>query len=177
LVIVVAAVLGLAGAAAALVLVRPLCLVVRDRHGEVVLAVRLPAEGFALRFRHSVTREPVWEYLRAAPGGGLLLYATAFGGGGGAGLPSDEPGARVSIEGRWVVMRGLSRRFEGITLRPPPLGEHRIVVGSRQWETLDLLGGTGTAALSAERSAALLVVRSLLSIAGTRGVNREREGP
>ena len=171
-------VLGLAGTAAAcLVLVRPPCLVVRDHSGTVVLAARLPREGFALRFRHSVTREPVWEYLREAPGGGLQLFATAFGGGGGAGLPSDEPGARVSLEGRWVVMRDLDRRFQSITLHPVPIGEHRIVVGSRQWQTLSLLGGAGTAVLTVERQPTLVVIRSQLSNPGKRGVSREREGP
>lgn len=160
-----------------LVLGRPVCLVVRGEAGSVALAVPLPAEGFALRFRHSVTREPVWEYLRQAPGGGLQLYATAFGGGGGAGLPSDEPGARVSLEGRWVVMRDLDRRFATITLRPPPAGEHRIVVRGRQWETLALLDGGRVAVLSVERRPIWRVVLSLLWHPGGEGVSREREGP
>jgi hypothetical protein len=160
-----------------LVLARPVCLMVRGEAGSAVLAVPLPVEGFALRFRHSVTREPVWEYLRAAPGGGLQLYATAFGGGGGAGLPSDEPGARVSLEGRWVVMRDLDRRFQGITLHPVPIGEHKIVVGGRQWDILAALGGGRVAVLSVERCPLWRVALSLLSHPGGEGVSREREGP
>jgi hypothetical protein len=174
----VAASLGLAGAAAvSLALLHLRCLVVRDQAGMVRLVARLPREGFALRFRHSVTREPVYEYLREAPGGGVQLYATAFRGGGGAGLPFDEPGAQVTIEGGWIVMRELDRRFASITLHPVPLTEHVLLVGGRQWDLLGLLGSPGTAVLTVEARPALQPLWGRLSNSGLRGAYREREGP
>lgn len=153
------------------------CLVVRDQAGGVVLVARVPRAGFALSYRHSVTRETVYEYLRAAPGGGLQLYATAFGGGGGAGLPFDEPGARVSVEGDRVVMRDLDRRFSRISVRPLALTEHRLLVGRRDCDLLALLGGSGVAQLAVEARSALRLLRAEgASKSRLRGVCREREG-
>ncbi len=108
--------------------------------------------AFQISYRHSVARLPAIEYFREAPGGGLELYKTAYQGLG-AGLPFTAEGGTVRLEGSWILIEDLHRRFPSVILSPMPLTEHRLLVGGRE---VDL------AALSGGRSFSLRIVRRSL---------------
>ncbi len=108
--------------------------------------------AFQISYRHSVARLPAIEYFREGPCGELELYKTAYQGLG-AGLPFTEEGGTVRLEGGWILIEDLHRRFPSVTLSPMPLTEHRLLVGGRE---VDL------AALSGGRSFSLCIVRRSL---------------
>jgi hypothetical protein len=139
-------------AAAALFLPHRDALVVRAGPGRTaavfVLDGREPA--FVISWRHSVTREPCAEYYRRAADGRIELYRTVFKGLG-AGLPSGDEGGTVSIRDGSIVIDGMSRVFPRVDLLALPLTEHRLAVGGREHDLLDLLAGEHRAVFTIER--------------------------
>ncbi len=135
--------IGAAAAAlvAAACLFREPSLELRAGNGKVLAAYALDRSEpvFEISYRHSVARLPAIEYFRAAPGGGLVLYKTAYQGLG-AGLPFGEEGGTVRLEGGWILIEGLHRRFPSVTLSPMPLTEHRLLVGGRKIDLSQLSG-------------------------------------
>ena len=141
-------VIGTAAAvlAAAVFFWREPCLILRAADGRVLASYALERREprFQIAYRHSVARLPAIEYFRPAPGGGLELYKTAYQGLG-AGLPFGEEGGTVRLEGGWILIEGLRRRFPAVTLSPMPLTEHSLRIGGRQ---VDLAALSGSRALT-----------------------------
>ena len=127
------------------------CLVVRDEAGGLRASFPLwGGRGFAISYRHSVTRQPCIERFRSGPGLRILLFSTEFQGSG-AGLPFADEGGSVTIRDGMVVIDGMSRLFSTIHYAPLPLTEHRLVIGGRGYDLLGLVGGRGQAVVAIER--------------------------
>jgi len=139
-------------AAAALLIPSHECLVVRTRAGRTAALFPIGREepAFVISWRHSVTREPCAEYFRRGRDGRIELYRTVFKGLG-AGLPFSDEGGTVSLQDGSIVIDGLSRSLERITLAVLPLTEHRLAVGGSEREVLALTGGEHFADLTIER--------------------------
>jgi hypothetical protein len=142
------------------------CLVVRARTGRTAALFPLPRKepAFVVSWLHSVSREPCAEYFRRGKGGTIELYRTVFRGLG-AGLPFSDEGGTVSLQDGSIVIDGLSRSFPRFVLAALPLTQHRLQVGSRQFDVLELLGGERFAVFSIERKP---LGRILLARAGAR---------
>jgi hypothetical protein len=127
------------------------CLVVRDEAGRVRFASPLPPSGgFALQFRHSVTRQPCIERFHRGSGDRIVLVATEFQGLG-AGLPFTDEGGSVTLRGGWIVLVGLHRVFEDVRVAPLELTKHKVIVAGVEHDLLALIGGRGQARLAIER--------------------------
>ncbi len=139
-------------AAAALLFPRRDCLVVRTGSGRTAAIFPLGRgePAFVISWRHSVTREPCAEYYRGAGDGRIELYRTVFKGLG-AGLPFGDEGGTVSLRDGSIVIDGMSRVFPRIDLLALPLTEHRLAVGGREHDMLDLLAGEHRAGFTIER--------------------------
>lgn len=127
--------------AAALFLRAP-ALELRAADGRLLAAYALDRRqpAFQISYLHSVARLPAVEYFREGPGGELELYKTAYQGLG-AGLPFTDEGGTVRLEGGWILIEGLHRRFPSVTLSPMPLTRHSLRVGGRQVDLSALSGG------------------------------------
>ncbi len=134
---------------------------VRDREGGARAAFPLRrGAGFAITYRHSVTREPATEIFVRGKGGAIVLVGTEFGGSG-AGLPFTDEGGSATIRDGKVVIAGMSRSFERIPILPLPLTEHRLIIDGREHDLLALLGGGGQAVLAIERCGCLRLQAAL----------------
>lgn len=87
-----------------------------------------------------MARLPAIEYFRPGPGRTLELYRTDYQGLG-AGLPFGEEGGRVRLEGGWIVIDGLQRRFPSVSLSLLPLTEHRLGIAGREYDLFAVSGG------------------------------------
>ncbi len=122
-----------ASAAAAAFFVRPACLSFRDREGGRAGLFVLGREGsFALSHRHSVAKLPWVDEFRVGAGNEMVLHRTRYGAFG-AGLPSGDEGGTVSLEGGWIVIDGMDRRFSSVAISPGAATEHRLAIGGRAW--------------------------------------------
>ncbi len=139
-------------AAAALFLRAP-ALELRAADGRLLAAYALDRRepAFQISYRHSVARLPAIEYFREGPNGALELYKTAYQGLG-AGLPFGEEGGSVRLEGGWILIEGLHRRFPTVSLSPMPLTEHSLRAGGREVDLADLSGGRSLSLRIARRS-------------------------
>ena len=139
-------------ATAALFLVRPDCLTVRDSAGRIaaVFVLRAADPAFSLSWIHSVMLLPCKEYFRRGEGGTIELYRTEYKGLG-AGLPSGDEGGRVTLKDGWIIIDGMSRSFPSITLFTTPIAPHLLGVGGREYPVLELLGTGHKAVFSIER--------------------------
>ena len=128
--------------AAAVFFFRTPVLELRAAEGRLLAAYALDRREptFQISYRHSVARLPAIEYFREAPGGELELYKTAYQGLG-AGLPFTDEGGTVRLEGGWILIEGLHRRFPSVTLSPMPLTQHSLKVGGREVDLAALSGG------------------------------------
>ena len=139
-------------AAAALLVPRHDCLVVRTGSGRIVALFPLAEEepAFIIAWRHSVTKEPCAEYYRKGEGGAIELYRTVFKGLG-AGLPFGDEGGAMSLRDGAIVIDGMKRTFARIDLIALPLTEHQLTVGGREHDLLALLGEGHRAVFMIER--------------------------
>ena len=143
----------LAAAVAALSL-RFDCLAIEGPAGTLRAEIPLGLAGargssFVLSFMHSVAKLPVAEYFRPR-GGEIQLYKTVYKGLG-AGLPFGDEGGRVSLVDGSIVIDGLDRRFQSITVSPSSFTENRLEVGGRRYDLYALVGGGGIATLRISR--------------------------
>lgn len=153
-------------AAAALFLPIGDFLIVRTGSGRTAALFPLGREepAFVISWRHSVTREPCAEYYRRGDDGTIELYRTVFKGLG-AGLPFGDEGGIVSLQDGSIVIDGLHRSLPRIILVALPLTEHRLSVGGRDLDILDLLAGERRAIFTIERKP---LGKVLLARAGVR---------
>jgi hypothetical protein len=147
-------------AAAVLFLPAADCLVVRTRSGRTAELFPLGREepAFVISWLHSVSKEPCAEYFRKGKGGTIELYRTVFRGLG-AGLPFSDEGGTVSLQDGSIVIDGLSRSFPRIVLAALPLTQHRLQVGGRELDVLELIGGERFAVFSIERKSLGSILR------------------
>lgn len=163
-IILAAAALAVAAAAA----VRIPFLVVRDEDRNEAACFPLAGRqaSFSIGYMHSVAKLPSEEFFTRGPGGSILLIKTVYKGLG-AGLPFDSEGGRVSLQEGAIVIEGLKRSFESITVIPLPFTEHRLTIGGRSLDLMTLLGGHARAVLAIEpRSLPATALYSLKNLIG-----------
>jgi hypothetical protein len=153
-------------AVAAAFFVRPVCLSFRDRGGGLAGLFLLGRDGrFALSHRHSVAKLPWVDEFRVDPGGEMVLYRTRYGAFG-AGLPSGDEGGTVRLEGGWIVIDGMARRFASVALSPAAATEHRLSIRGRAWALWPLAAGRTPVTMAVERAPLGLVAGWMLAHAG-----------
>lgn len=152
----------------------PNSLVVRNAEGVELFRTYLPADAsFAFRYRHSVAKLPCFEYFTVDSGGTIRLYRTVYQGLG-AGLPFTEEGGRARIENDAIVIDGLDRSFARIPILPSPITEHRLIVGSRAYDLLEVTGNGSVGVITIERASMLRLMAGYMNErASVRGSSSE----
>jgi hypothetical protein len=156
-----------ASAVAAAFFVRPACLSFRDREGGLAGLFVLGRDGrFELSHRHSVAKLPWVDDFRVGPEGEMVLFRTRYGAFG-AGLPSGDEGGTVSLEGGWIVIDGMDRRFASVALSAGATTEHRLAIRGRAWALWPLAAGRTPVTMAVERTPLGLVAAWTLAHAGS----------
>jgi hypothetical protein len=152
----------------------PISIVVRTTGGVELFRTPLPADAsFAMRYRHSVAKLPSTEYFTADADGTIRLYRTVYKGLG-AGLPFTDEGGRARIENDAIVIDGLERSFSRIPILPSPITEHRLIVGSREYDLLEAIGNGSVGVITIERTSILRLMAGYLNErASVRGSSSE----
>lgn len=96
----------------------------------IILCVVKPGDTFLLKYLHSVARSDVWERFVIDSEYRIVLTETRFQGQG-AGLPTGLAGTeRLTREGDWFAITGMSRRVPLIYWRVEQQWQNRLQFGS-----------------------------------------------
>ncbi|MGB7757132.1 MAG: DUF1850 domain-containing protein [Salinisphaera sp.] len=135
------------------------------RHGTNVVAVYPGAAGtrFSLRWMHSVEREDWIECFRVTEAGAIDIAATRFKTFG-AGVPA-HAGRHTELEHGWVVMSGIDRDVDPLTVQAAAAERYRFRYGHGDgaWQRLSYNGAEPILVFSIVRAPWIVVAWSRLA--------------
>ncbi|AWN15927.1 DUF1850 domain-containing protein [Salinisphaera sp. LB1] len=133
------------------------------RHGSRVIAVYPGASGtrFALRWMHSVELEDWIECFRVTGDGAIDIAATRFKTFG-AGVPA-HAGRHTRLDHGWVVMSGIDRDVDPLTVQAAAAERYRFRYGGGAWHRLSYNGAEPILVFTIMRAPLIAVAWSRLA--------------
>lgn len=111
----------------------------QTRDGFLFIQRAEPGMPITWKYRHSIMKTMVWEYLEVNPAAdGILATSTKYQSYG-AGLPSLTSQGKFHQEGDWFILDDVDRNFPSLSIRNGVINNSTLTVGNTDYHLPDLM--------------------------------------